>query len=92
MEFIGTFGPPDVVVTDGSGNSFDLPNVSGIVLMDFPSSSLAGHIAGWNEARTVENAVIKAIAFCSSLCRVSFPRAGEKPDEMPPASSTSSMP
>jgi len=47
-----------VAVTDGSGNSFDLPDTPGIVLMDFPDSSFTGHVTVWNGAGTVDGANI----------------------------------
>lgn len=52
------FGAPDVAVTDGSGNSFDLPDTPGIVLMDFPNGSFTGHVTIWNGAGTVDGANI----------------------------------
>ncbi len=52
------FGAPDVAITDGSGNSFDLPNEPGIVLMDFPNASYTGHVTIWNGAGTVDGANI----------------------------------
>jgi len=52
------FGAPDVAVTDGSGNSFDLPDAPGIVLMDFPDASYTGHVTIWNGAGTVDGANI----------------------------------
>ena len=48
------FGAPDVAITDGTGNSFDLPDAPGIVLMDFPDSSFTGHVTVWNGAGTVD--------------------------------------
>lgn len=50
------FGAPDVDVKDG--NSFDLPAVPGIVLMDFPAASYTGHVTVWNGAGTVDGAEI----------------------------------
>lgn len=52
------FGAPDVAVTDGSGNSFDLPDAPGIVLMDYPNGSFTGHVTIWNGAGTVDGANI----------------------------------
>ncbi len=52
------FGEPDVAITDGSANSFDLPNTPGIVLMDFPNGSYTGHVTIWNGAGTVDGANI----------------------------------
>lgn len=50
------FGAPDLDVVDG--NSFDLPAVPGIVLMDFPAASYTGHVTVWNGAGTVDGAEI----------------------------------
>lgn len=55
---IESFGAPDVAITDGSANSFDLPNAPGIVLMDFPNASYTGHVTIWNGAGTVDGANI----------------------------------
>jgi len=52
------YGPPDIAITDGSGNSFDLPDAPGIVLMDFPNSGFTGHVTIWNGAGTVDGANI----------------------------------
>lgn len=48
------YGAPDIAITDGSGNGFDLPDTAGIVLMDFPNSSFTGHVTIWNGAGTVD--------------------------------------
>lgn len=53
-----TFGKPDVAITDGTANSFDLPDHPGIVLMDFPNSGFTGHTTVWNGAGTVDGAEI----------------------------------
>jgi len=53
-----TYGEPDLAITDGSANSFDLPNAAGIVLMDFPNSGFTGHVTIWNGAGTVDGANI----------------------------------
>ncbi|MGB0906791.1 MAG: T6SS effector amidase Tae4 family protein [Maricaulaceae bacterium] len=53
-----TFGEPDVSIADGTGNSFDLPDAPGIVLMDFPNGSYTGHVTIWNGAGTVDGANI----------------------------------
>ncbi|CAM3832245.1 type VI secretion system amidase effector protein Tae4 [Litorimonas haliclonae] len=53
-----TYGKPDLAITDGSANSFDLPNAAGIVLMDFPNSGFTGHVTIWNGAGTVDGANI----------------------------------
>lgn len=50
------FGAPDLDIVDG--NSFDLPTVPGIVLMDFPAASYTGHVTVWNGAGTVDGAEI----------------------------------
>ena len=55
---IEKYGEPDVSITDGSGNQFDLPITPGIVLMDFPDSSFTGHVTIWNGAGTVDGANI----------------------------------
>lgn len=55
---LNTFGAPDVAITDGSANSFDLPSTPGIVLMDFPDNSFTGHVTVWNGAGTVDGAQI----------------------------------
>jgi len=55
---LDVYGAPDVSVTDGTGNSFDLPPEPGIVLMDFPDSSFTGHVTIWNGAGTVDGAQI----------------------------------
>ena len=52
------FGEPDIAITDGSANSFDLPETPGIVLMDFPNASYTGHVTIWNGAGTVDGANI----------------------------------
>ncbi len=52
------YGKPDVSITDGSANSFDLPTEPGIVLMDFPDSSFTGHVTIWNGAGTVDGSNI----------------------------------
>lgn len=52
------FGEPDVAITDGTANSFDLPDHPGIVLMDFPNSGFTGHTTIWNGAGTVDGAEI----------------------------------
>lgn len=52
------FGEPDVAITDGTANSFDLPDHPGIVLMDFPNSGFTGHTTVWNGAGTVDGAEI----------------------------------
>ncbi|RKQ70932.1 type VI secretion system (T6SS) effector Tae4 (amidase) [Litorimonas taeanensis] len=53
-----TYGEPEIAITDGSANSFDLPDKAGIVLMDFPNGSYTGHITIWNGAGTVDGAEI----------------------------------
>lgn len=53
-----TFGDPDVAIEDGSGNSFDLPDRPGIVLMDYPNNGFTGHTTVWNGAGTVDGANI----------------------------------
>ncbi len=55
---LGVYGPPEVSITDGTANSFDLPPTPGIVLMDFPDSSFTGHVTVWNGAGTVDGANI----------------------------------
>jgi hypothetical protein len=55
---IDEFGDPDVSITDGTGNSFDLPAKPGIVLLDLPDNSFTGHITIWNGAGTVDGAEI----------------------------------
>ena len=51
---ISIYGEPDISVSDGSGNQFDLPITPGIVLMDFPNSGFTGHVTIWNGAGTVD--------------------------------------
>jgi hypothetical protein len=53
-----TYGEPEIAITDGSANSFDLPDKAGIVLMDFPDGSYTGHVTIWNGAGTVDGAEI----------------------------------
>lgn len=53
-----TYGAPDLAITDGSANSFDLPTTPGLVLMDFPNSGFTGHTTIWNGAGTVDGAEI----------------------------------
>lgn len=55
---IGRYGEPDLAITDGTANSFDLPDEAGIVLMDFPAASYTGHVTIWNGAGTVDGAEI----------------------------------
>jgi len=55
---IKTYGEPDLAITDGTANSFDLPDKAGIVLMDFPAASYTGHVTIWNGAGTVDGAEI----------------------------------
>ena len=55
---LNTYGPPDLSITDGTANSFDLPAVPGIVLMDFPDNSFTGHVTVWNGAGAVDGAQI----------------------------------
>jgi|GEM_PF-6760416 len=49
-----TYGEPDVAITDGSGNSFDLPTTPGLLIMDFPNGGFTGHTTIWNGAGTVD--------------------------------------
>jgi hypothetical protein len=53
-----TFGAPDLEITDGTANSFDLPITPGIVLLDLPNSDYTGHATIWNGAGTVDGAHI----------------------------------
>lgn len=55
---IDTYGEPDIDISDGTANSFDLPITPGIVLMDFPDNSFTGHVTIWNGAGTVDGAEI----------------------------------
>lgn len=55
---IKTYGEPDLALTDGTANSFDLPDRAGIVMMDFPAASYTGHVTIWNGAGTVDGAEI----------------------------------
>lgn len=55
---LNTYGPPDVAITDGTANSFDLPPKPGIVVMDWPDNSFTGHVTVWNGAGTVDGAEI----------------------------------
>jgi len=55
---LDTYGAADVDISDGTANSFDLPNEPGIVLMDFPNASYTGHVTIWNGAGTVDGAEI----------------------------------
>ena len=55
---IQAYGQPDLNISDGTANSFDLPITPGIVLMDFPNNSFTGHITVWNGAGTVDGAEI----------------------------------
>ncbi len=73
------FGAPDVAITDGSGNGFDLPDAPGIVLMDFPNASFTGHVTIWNGAGTVDGANIGGyrVLFWSLPCFV--PEGRETP-------------
>ena len=73
------YGAPDVAITDGSANSFDLPDAPGIVLMDFPDSSFTGHVTIWNGAGTVDGANIGGyrVLFWTLPCFI--PEGREKP-------------
>lgn len=66
------YGEPDIAITDGSANSFDLPDEAGIVLMDFPNSGFTGHTTIWNGAGTVDGANIGGyrVLFWSLPCFV----------------------
>jgi len=55
---VRTFGEPDLAITDGSADSWDLPPRPGILLMDFPGSTFSGHTTIWNGAGSVDNADI----------------------------------
>jgi len=90
--FLESFGSPDVAVIDGSGNSFDLPDTPGIVLMDFPDSSFTGHVTVWNGAGTVDGANIGGyrVLFWSLPCFL--PEGRETPVAAQPASSAALMP
>jgi len=76
---LGVYGAPDVAITDGTGNSFDLPPEPGIVLMDFPDSSFTGHVTVWNGAGTVDGAEIGGyrVLFWSLPCFI--PEGRETP-------------
>ena len=52
------FGEPDLAITDGSADSFDLPPRPGLLVMDFPGSTFNGHTTIWNGAGSVDNADI----------------------------------
>ncbi len=52
------FGAPDLAITDGSADSFDIPPKPGILLMDFPGSTFSGHVTIWNGAGSVDGADI----------------------------------
>ena len=52
------FGAPDLAINDGSADSFDIPPVPGILVMDFPGSTFSGHTTIWNGAGSVDNADI----------------------------------
>ncbi len=52
------FGAPDKAINDGSADSFALPSVPGIVMMDFPGSTFNGHVTVWNGAGSVDGADI----------------------------------
>lgn len=71
------FGEPAVAITDGSANSFDLPNTPGIVLMDFPNGSYTGHVTIWNGAGTVDGANIGGyrVLFWNLPCFIPADRA-----------------
>ena len=53
-----TFGPPDLAITDGSADTWDIPPRPGVLIMDFPGSSFSGHTTVWNGAGSVDNADI----------------------------------
>ena len=55
---IEAFGEPDLAITDGSADSFDIPPRPGILVMDFPGSTFNGHTTIWNGAGSVDNADI----------------------------------
>ena len=55
---ISRYGQPDINISDGTANSFDLPITPGIVLMDFPDNSFTGHVTIWNGAGTVDGFAI----------------------------------
>ncbi len=76
-----TFGEPDVNIDDGTGNSFDLPDHPGIVLMDFPDSSFTGHTTVWNGAGTVDGAEIGGyrVLFWKMPCYIPKGRKVSKP-------------
>jgi len=75
---VKTFGPPDINITDGTGNSWDLPDKPGIVMLDLPDSGYTGHISIWNGAGTVDGANIGGyrVAFWEMPC---FVPANRKP-------------
>lgn len=86
-----TFGEPDVNIDDGTGNSFDLPDRPGIVLMDFPDSSFTGHTTVWNGAGTVDGAEIGGyrVMFWDLPC---FIPEGRHTDASKPTASMTSDP
>jgi len=55
---IDMFGTPDLAITDGSADSWDIPPVPGILVMDFPGTTFSGHTTIWNGAGSVDNADI----------------------------------
>ncbi len=69
---LSAFGPPDVVIADNSGTTWDLPAKPGILLMDFnvPGNSFSGHVTVWNGAGSVDNADIggQRILFWETPC------------------------
>ncbi len=52
------FGPPDLSITDGSADTWDIPPKPGVLIMDFPGSTFSGHTTIWNGAGSVDNADI----------------------------------
>ena len=53
-----TFGPPDLAITDGSADTWNIPPRPGVLIMDFPGSTFSGHTTIWNGAGSVDNADI----------------------------------
>lgn len=91
---IKTYGQPDLALTDGTANSFDLPDRAGIVLMDFPAASYTGHVTIWNGAGTVDGAEIGGyrVLFWDLPCFIPKDRNEDTSIAMSLNSKTSLMP
>ncbi|PHR92301.1 MAG: hypothetical protein COA69_07930 [Robiginitomaculum sp.] len=91
---VETFGEPDVAITDGTGNSFDLPNTPGLVLMDFPNASYTGHVTIWNGAGTVDGANIGGyrILFWHLPCFIPADRVQTAADNTPIPKTAAALP